>query len=206
MRKLGWFAGGAVAVVMLAAAGGFVFLKTGANGFSARAKPSGLETYLAEMARSVAVPAGVREKRNPIPNSVEVLAEARAHWADHCATCHSNDGSGDTALGRQMYPPAPDMRKQHTQRLTDGELFYIIENGIRLSGMPAWGSGTEKDAQDSWKLVHFIRHLPALSPAEIKEMEKLNPKSPDEWEEERQEAEFLRGQTPGEAPKQHHHH
>src|SRR5262249_50296644 len=119
---------------------------------------------------------------------------------------HSNDGSGETAMGQQMYPPAPDMRKEHTQRLTDGELFYIIENGIRLSGMPAWGSVTEEHAQDSWKLVHFIRHLPALSLEEIRKMEKLNPKSPDELDEERQEEEFLKGQTPGKSPKQQHHH
>jgi len=206
MRKPGWFAGGAVAGVLLAAAGGLVFLKTRANGFSARAKPSALEEYLAEAARSAAIPAGAKEKSNPVPNSREVLAEARAHWADHCALCHSNDGSGETDMGRQMYPPAPDMRKEHTQRLTDGELFYIIENGIRLSGMPAWGDGKEEHSQDSWKLVHFIHHLPALSPEEIREMEKLNPKSPDELEEERQEKEFLNGQTPGKSPKQHHHH
>src|SRR5215472_9098282 len=163
MGKPGWFAGGAVAGVLFAAVCGLVFLKTRADGFSARAKPSALEQYLAETARSAAMPVGAREKSNPIPNSREVIAEARAHWADHCAICHSNDGSGETAMGQQMYPPAPDMLKEHTQRLTDGELFYIIENGIRLSGMPAWGSVTEEHAQDSWKLVHFIRHLPALS-------------------------------------------
>jgi mono/diheme cytochrome c family protein len=206
MRKLGWFVCGAITVVVLAAAGGLVFLKTRANGFSARAKPSSLEEYLAATVRRAALPAVTRQKSNPIPNSREVVAEARAHWADHCANCHSNDGSGDTTMGRQMYPPAPDMRKQRTQRLSDGELFYIIENGVRLSGMPAWGSGTEKDAQDSWQLVHFIRHLPSLSPEEIKEMEKLNPKSPDELEEERQEESFLKRQTPDKAPTQHHHH
>src|SRR5215831_7135039 len=92
MRKIGWFVGGAVAVVLLAAAGGFVFLKTRANGFSARDKPSGLEEYLALTARRAALPVDAREKRNPISNSSEVLAEARAHWADHCAICHSNDG------------------------------------------------------------------------------------------------------------------
>ena len=97
------------------------------------------------------------------------------------------------------------MRQEHTQRLTDGELFYIIENGIRLSGMPAWGSGTDQDAQDSWKLVHFIRHLSALSPGEIKEMERLNPKSPEDLEEEKLEEQFLKGETPTQAPKQHHH-
>jgi mono/diheme cytochrome c family protein len=206
MRKLIWFLAIAITLAVVIAVVGFVFLKTRANGFSARAQPSALEEFAALTARSMALPAGAKDKRNPIANSAEILADARAHWADHCATCHANDGSGNNTMGRQMYPPAPDMRKERTQRMTDGELFYIIENGIRLSGMPAWGSGTDQNAQDSWKLVHFIRHLPAVSAGEIKEMEKLNPKSPDELDEERQEEQFLKGQTPVEAPKQHHHH
>ncbi len=88
--------------------------------------------------------------------------------------------------------------------MTDGELFYIIENGIRLSGMPAWG-GTEAGEKDSWKLVHFIRHLPELSPSEMKDMEKLNPKSPHEQEEEKQEKQFLQGQPTNRVQKEHHH-
>ena len=101
-------------------------------------------------------------------------------------------------MGRQMYPPAPDMRAEATQRLTDGELFYIIENGIRLTGMPAWGSGSERDREDSWKLVRFIRHLPAMTPAEIEKMKDFNPRSPQEIREEMEEQQFLNG---GPAPK-----
>jgi hypothetical protein len=71
------------------------------------------------------------------------------------------------------------MRKYATQNLSDGELFYIIQNGIRLTGMPAWG-GSDHDAEDSWKLVRFIRHLPDLTIEERKQMEKLNPRSPEE--------------------------
>jgi hypothetical protein len=206
MPKLRWFFAGAITLLFVSALGSLIFLKTCANGFSARAQPSGLEEFAAQTARSMALPRDAKNKQNPVPNSSEVLAEARAHWADHCATCHANDGSGENTMGRQMYPPAPDMRKDRTQRMTDGELFYIIENGIRLSGMPAWESGTEKDAHDSWKLVHFIRHLPALSADEIKEMEKMNPKSPADLEEERLEEQFLKGKTPSEAPKEHHRH
>jgi mono/diheme cytochrome c family protein len=158
------------------------------------------------MARGMALPRDAKAKRNPVPNSPDVLKDAREHWADHCAVCHANDGSGEIALGRQMYPPAPDMRKERTQRMSDGELFYIIENGIRLTGMPAWGTGKEADVQGTWKLVHFIRHLPNLTPEEIKEMEKLNPKSAADLEEEKQEEEFLKGKTPSAAPKEHHHH
>jgi mono/diheme cytochrome c family protein len=205
MRSFIWFLAGAIALPVIVGGVGLIFLKTRANGFSARSQPSLLETVAAQTARGMALPAGAREKRNLVAKSNEALADAGAHWADHCAICHANDGSGQTQMGRQMYPPAPDMRKERTQRLTDGELFYIIENGIRLSGMPAWG-GSHEGGEDSWKLVHFIRHLPDLSASEIKEMEKLNPKSPGELEEEKQEEQFLKGQLVNEAPKQHHHH
>ena len=69
----------------------------------------------------------------------EVLADARAHWADHCAVCHANNGSGDTMYGKTMYPRPPDMRQKDTQEMSDGELYYTIKNGVRLSGMPAFG-------------------------------------------------------------------
>jgi mono/diheme cytochrome c family protein len=205
MRNLIWFLGGAASLVFVVAVSGIILLKTNANGFSARAQPSMLETVAAQTARSMAFPSGAKERQNPVLSSNEVIAAGRAHWADHCAVCHSNNGSGDTEMGRHMYPPAPDMRKEDTQRMSDGELFYIIENGIRLSGMPAWG-GAEAGEQDSWKLVHFIRHLSSLSPEEIKEMEKLNPKSPDEQEEENEEEQFLKGKPVSEGPKQHQHH
>ena len=51
------------------------------------------------------------------------------------------------------------MRRPETQSLSDGELFYIVHNGIRLTGMPAWGKDPPEKDEDSWKLVHFIRHL-----------------------------------------------
>ena len=205
MRNLICFFGGAVALVLVVAVSGIIFLRTRANGFSARAQPSAFETFAAQTARGMALPSGAKQRQNPVIVSNDIIAEGKAHWADHCAVCHSNDGSGDTEIGRRLYPPAPDMRKESTQRMSDGELFYIIENGVRLSGMPAWG-GTQVSENDSWKLVHFIRHLPTLSPGEIKEMEKLNPKSPDELEEEKQEEHFLKGKSVVEAPKQHQHH
>jgi hypothetical protein len=100
-----------------------------------------------------------------------------------------------------MYPRAPDMTLPSTQSLRDGELFAIIENGIRLTGMPGWGNGTAESAYGSWSLVHFIRHLPKITPEEIAEMEKLNPKSPEEWQQMQAEEAFLAG--PNSAA--HHH-
>jgi mono/diheme cytochrome c family protein len=205
MRSILWFFAGAVALVLIISAGGLVFLETQTRGFSARAQPSAVERWVARQARSMALPADAKRRTNPAPNSPEVLKEARAHWADHCATCHSNNGSGDTEMGKHMYPPAPDMREADTQNLTDGDLFYIIQNGIRLSGMPSWGGGTGHNEQDSWKLVRFIRHLPKITAEEEKEMEGLNPKSPEELQEEQEEEEFLNGGQSHERTHHQHH-
>jgi len=203
--KLAWFLAGALALAVVAAGSGLVFLKTRANGFSARAQPSMVERLAARQARAMALPPGARERANPVADSTEVLEEARAHWADHCAGCHSNNGSGASEMGKHMYPPAPDMRQAGTQDLSDGELFYIIQNGIRLTGMPSWGSGSSGDERDSWKLVRFIRRLPQLTAGEEREMEALNPKSPDELKEEREERNFLNGdQSHEQTPHKHH--
>lgn len=162
------------------------------HGFSARDSPSGVERVAATTMRELAVPSRAKSMKNPVPKTPDNVHEAMAHWADHCAFCHANNGSGDTEVGRNLYPKAPDMRLAYTQKLTDGELYYTIKNGIRLTGMPAWGEMSDAD-EDSWKLVYFIRRLPQLSPEEEKEMEQLNPKGPSEKQEEQQEDNFLKG-------------
>jgi len=127
------------------------------------------------------------------------------HWADHCSPCHANNGNGDTMYGKTMYPRPPDMRRKETQDMSDGELYYTIQNGIMLSGMPAFGAPGDDDL-DSWKLVAFIRHLPSLSQTEELEMEKMNPKSPQDIEEEQEEENFLHGSTaPAQSSPSHHH-
>jgi hypothetical protein len=156
MHRLGWFLFGLLSTCVVAVA---IPLR-GARGFSAREQPSGLEQWLAQKGRSAALPSDARKLMNPIADTSEVQAEGRAHWADHSAVCHGSDGSGDTPMGKHTWPPAPDMRLSATQQLPDGDLFYIIQNGVRFTAMPAWGSRSDHDAKASWKLVHFIRHLP----------------------------------------------
>jgi mono/diheme cytochrome c family protein len=200
-----WFFFGILFVCVVALLVGLVLIRQG-RGFSTREQPTAMERWVAQEARALAIPADAKSRTNPIPNGPEAIADGRAHWCDHCFSCHANDGSGDTVLGKHLYPPAPDMRLPATQQLTDGELFYVIQNGIRLTGMPAWGSGSAKDEEDSWKLVHFIRHLPQVTLEEKKAMEKLNPKSPDDLREEQEEEKFLRGEESHEATPEHHHH
>lgn len=171
---------------------GFAYLVGSSQGFTTRQAPTGVERMLAREARHLAVPSDARQMANPVPLTPEVLVGARRHFADHCATCHANDGSGNTEVGRMLYPKAPDMRERDTQSMSDGELYFVIHNGIRLSGMPAWGPASGPD-QDSWALVHFIRHLPQLTPGELEDMKHYNPQSPMEMQEEKEDEEFLNG-------------
>jgi mono/diheme cytochrome c family protein len=175
------------------------------GGISARQEPGRLEMAAASKLRSLAIPASAKDARNPVPASAEAIAEGLEHFADHCAICHANDGSGDTEIGKSMYPRVPDMRKAETQNLTDGELFYIIENGVRLTGMPAWTTGTEEGKTATWHLVHFIRELPRLTPEQLDRMKAANPRSPDEIRQEIEEQKFLQGGSPAPKPRTPRH-
>jgi mono/diheme cytochrome c family protein len=148
--------------------GGVLYLRI--HGLSARAKPSALEEWVARRVRDLATPTSVKAAANPIRPTELVLAEARDHFADHCAVCHGNRGDGKTMLGEGMYPPPPDLRAEPTRSLTDGEIMNIIRNGIRFTGMPGFGGSDE----DNWKLTLFIRHLPKLSDRERTFMNEIN--------------------------------
>ncbi len=163
------------------------------TGFSAKAEPNALEVLIARQLRHLAIPIENRRLRNPLPLTEELLKDARAHFADHCASCHANNGSGQTTIGRNVYPQSPDMRLADTQNMSDGELFFIIQNGIRFTAMPAWGTGDPAKDSASWQLVHFIRHLPSLTEEELQEMKSLNPKTKKDVEEEALFELFLQG-------------
>jgi len=194
-----------IAAGLLVLAGALYLTRLLRYGFSAHDEPSKLEATVARAFRHWSVPADLRSTKNPLAPSAEVLAEARAHFADHCASCHGNDGKGQTTLGRRLYPRAPDMAARSTQDLSDGELFAIIENGIRLTGMPGWGDGTAESARGSWGLVHLIRNLSRLSEADLRAMEKMNPMTADQFEQRKEEESFLEGDADSSKPKQPKH-
>lgn len=185
-----------IVVALVFLVGGFLLVRMLRYGFSALDEPTTMERTLAQAMRRWSVPADLRNAKNPVLLTPEVLEEARAHWADHCAVCHGNDGKGDTQIGIRLYPKAPDMTLPATQQLSDGEIFAIIENGIRMTGMPGWGAGTAESAYGSWTLVHFTRHLPKLTPAELEEMKLLNPMTPAQHRQLQEELEFLEGGDP----------
>jgi mono/diheme cytochrome c family protein len=164
-----------VIVVASIAVVGVVYART--TGLRSQAHPGSIEARLARTVRSLAIPAAERSRTNPQAASQDARARGLEHFARYCALCHANDGTGaNSAFGQGLFPKPPDMRTT-TQSLTDGELFYIIENGVRFTGMPAFGTGERTPAGETqtWELVTFIRHIPQLTPDEIGYMESLNP-------------------------------
>ena len=193
-------------VLVVVSIGAVAAYTIGRRGLSTRVEPTRVEELLARSMRRLATPAAVRDTTNPAALTDAVREEGLSHFADHCAVCHANNGSGETEIGRGLYPPAPDMRAAATQDLSDGELFSIIENGIRLTGMPAWSTGTPEGEHASWVLVHFIRRLPTLSEEDLVRMEALNPKTSEQWRAEDEARRFLAGddvRPPTPAPHKH---
>lgn len=149
---------------------GGLLLYVRGEGFSAREQPTWMERTMARNARKIATPPGAKNLMNPRQQqTAEMVAEADEHFVEHCGICHGIDGRGDTIIGKNLYPQVPDMSQASTQQLGDGEIYYIISNGIRLTGMPAWGSEDKPEA--IWDLVSLIRRLPKLSPEELQSLQ-----------------------------------
>ena len=193
-----------VVVLVAALVVGVAVLVRG-RGISVHRNPFPLEEQIAKRTWRYLIPATARDAVNPAPNTAEAIAAGLEHFADHCAICHANNGSGDTIIGRRVYPQSPDMRQSGTQNLTDGELFYAIEEGIPFTAMPGLAEGTPKGELESWHLVRFIRYLPKLTAAEISRMERLNPKSPATEARDREIDDFLSGKSVAPKKMEHRH-
>jgi mono/diheme cytochrome c family protein len=168
--------GGMLLLIVVMLVGGGVYLV--GTGLKAQPEPGALETRVARTVRGFAIPREARARTNPAGTTAEDLKPGLEHFARYCAMCHANDGSGQgAAIGRGLFPKPPDLRADATQQQSDGEIFYIIENGIRFTGMPAFGTGKPDPAGDrqTWELVRFVRHLPRITTDEIEWMKSINP-------------------------------
>jgi mono/diheme cytochrome c family protein len=136
----------------------YAFLSS--EGLSARKKPSNLEYAIANFAMGLSIPAEAKKLKNPLTADTQVLVEARKHYKEHCAVCHAEDGAGKTTLAAGLSPEVPDLHADHIQKLTDGEMFYIIKNGVRFTGMPGW----DLEDNHNWSLVLLIRQFAKEAP------------------------------------------
>ncbi len=185
----------ALAVLVAIGVGGVLlvgFLLRG--GVSARPEPSAAEALLARRLRHWAIPRDMRERLNPLPATPEIVAEGRAHFADHCALCHANDGGGDTEIGRGLYPQGARHAPAGNAGALRRRALRIIKNGVRLTGMPAWGSdrsgrATKRLGSSCTSSAIFPR---SRRPSSAR-CRSSTPRARARRQEEREEREFLEG-------------
>lgn len=148
------------------------------QGCTASRKPLPFEEAVANMAKDVAIPIEAHNSKDPVPPSEEAIKTGEQVYLQDCALCHGVDGHGYTNLGRHMFPPAMDLTSPHVQHWTNGDLFWIVQNGISLTGMPSWSSSIS--ATDAWKIAQFIHALPRLDAEQASVSKQAAPASSEE--------------------------
>jgi len=153
---------------LLVAVGAAVLIGLGSYNVAASIPPGKLEESLARLALNRSVARRAPVVKNAMAASADVLREGLSHYKENCVGCHGAPGVDAAEYGQGLNPPAPDPTLPRIQKRPDGELFWIVSNGIRMTGMPAFGP-THKE-EHLWKIVAFLRHLPELSPEEEKQL------------------------------------
>jgi mono/diheme cytochrome c family protein len=155
---------GVVAGVLLAALVACAFLATGSFNVAASAPPGKLEKRLAGFVLDRSLARRAPQKSNPFAKSGEATRAGLVHYREMCVTCHGAPGVDPSEIGEGLNPPAPDLTLKKVQARSDGELFWLVQNGIRMTGMPAFGPTHAEE--EVWKIVTFVRKLPELTPEE----------------------------------------
>jgi mono/diheme cytochrome c family protein len=122
-------------------------------------EPGGKETALATRAKHLLIARASREGIPPRPKDRAASAtQGDKLYAINCSLCHGEDGRATSPMGRWMYPRAADLSSPQTQSYSDEQLFWVVKNGIRLSGMPGFAR-LETD-EHIWNVVDHLRTLP----------------------------------------------
>lgn len=143
-----WAALSLVVFVAIAITGAVLW----SEGFSSRPRPSDLEAAVAMKAYDSATPAKYESMKNPLEAKGVDLIEADGHYEEHCAMCHADNGGGQTQFHGIMYPRPANLLSDDTQEMSDGEIYWVIKNGVRWAGMPAFGKPGDDD-EHVWKIV-----------------------------------------------------
>ena len=160
------FIAGMITGWVLLAVGAAAVVASGTFDAAASRPPSALEKRVAGFALDRSVAHRAPAKKNPLGSSPDAIRGGFEHYREMCVTCHGAPGVDASEAGQGLNPPAPDLTLAKVQERTDGQLFWILQNGIRMTGMPAFGP-THKDEQ-IWQIVSFLRHLPELTNDEEK--------------------------------------
>jgi mono/diheme cytochrome c family protein len=177
-----FLAGLVFGILALGAAATFV-VTSGTINAGAASPPGKLETRLAHFALNRSVSRRAPRVSNPAGRDADAVKAGGEHYKEMCVGCHGAPGVDASEIGEGLNPPAPDLTLDRVQRRSDGELYWIVQNGVRMSGMPAFGA-THKDRQ-IWEIVAFLRHLPSLTPEEQKVLAEANRENEEKEEKEK---------------------
>ena len=155
---------GVVFGILLVAAGAAAIVYTGSFNTSAEVPPGKMETRLATLALNKSVERRAPNKKNPLPSTPENLRGGLAHFRENCVVCHGAPGVDPGEIGQGLNPGAPDLTLPRVQERTDGQLYWLVDEGIRMSGMPAFGPTHGEN--ELWQIVAFLRHLPEITEQE----------------------------------------
>lgn len=148
----------------LAVIGAGIVVGAGLVDFSASTSPSPLEERAAQFALNRSIARHAPGKKNPLADSSETVTAGLVLFRAHCVSCHGAPGVDPTEEGASLNPPAPGLTLPRVQARPDGELYWIVSRGIRMTGMPAFGPS--RSEREIWQLVAALRRLPQLSDAQ----------------------------------------
>ena len=148
----------------LAVIGAGIVVGAGLVDFSASTSPSPLEERAAQFALNRSIARHAPGQKNPLADSSEAVTAGLVLFRAHCVTCHGAPGVDPTEEGASLNPPAPGLTLPRVQARPDGQLYWIVSRGIRMTGMPAFGPS--RSEQEIWQLVAALRRLPQLSDAQ----------------------------------------
>ena len=158
------FLSGVVFGILLVAAGAAAVVYTGSFNTSAEVPPSKMERKLAEFALNKSVARRAPNRKNPLPATAETLRGGLAHFRENCLVCHGAPGVDPGEIGQGLNPGAPDLTLPRVQARSDGQLYWLVDEGIRMTGMPAFGPTHGEN--ELWQIVAFLRHLPEITDEE----------------------------------------
>jgi mono/diheme cytochrome c family protein len=159
---------GVIFTILVILVGGYLFLKQGYMDFSADQQPSRVERHFAMAAVDASTERRAPDQKNPLQPTNENLVAGAVLYRNHCAGCHGTPSNPDSQFGRSFNPPVPQFFKEGAD-MPDSQNFYLIQHGVRWTGMPAWSKTLSEN--QTWQIVTFLSHTEKLPPAAAKELE-----------------------------------
>jgi mono/diheme cytochrome c family protein len=183
---------GVIITLVVVFGGAWIYLRLGMFNVSAIPNPGTLERHMANMAMDASVEKRASKGPNPVPLNDAVLIDAAKEYEEHCSMCHGSQNPKAMDFGNKLSPRAPNLLR-HADDDPDGEIYWIIENGIRMTGMSAWKDHFSSD--EMWGIVHLLKNVKNVSPAVMtawqqaaEEREHVMPQPADQQPEQKQPA------------------